>query len=287
MSETFGADDIGNTLSMMEQDLKGKTFENKYWSPASDFEGNVKLRFLPLLKTFGEKIFYAKLRIHWLNKRPYMCLAQTLADKNGNVHEVENCPLCAKSKQLYNLGGDNRDSEERLLAASIGVKDSYVARIVVRGRKNESGDDVEAVPVFYRFGKTIFESLLNFIKSNEFGNFLDVKEGRDFILSKSGTGRNVKYSGSYLSPTVTPVFSDKDKLQTLLNELQKMNYNQLVEFVSEAEMKKALAEFLNPGEEDRQDESAPVKKDDGPAPKKEEKKEEGGGNEIDDLLANF
>ena len=43
----------------------------------------------------------------------------------------------------------------------------------------------------------------------------------------------------------TPVFTDPVKIQTLSEELKKMDYNQLVEFKSSDELKDLLADFFN------------------------------------------
>lgn len=289
----FGEGSMDDVLSLMEGDLKGQKFQNPFWNPPSDYEGTIKIRFLPLLKTFQEKIFYFKRRVHWMNRKPYMCLAQTLVDKNGKVHEAEECPICAMVKKLYAVAGDNRESEDAKLASSIKANDRYISRIVVRGRKNEKNEDVENIPVFYEYGKTIFEALLNFIKSGEFGDFLSVGEGRDFNLVKSGKGRNAKYAGSYLAGTQTPVFSDKEKLKILLEELQKMDYKQLVEFTSAEQMKKDLNEFLNgdSGEDQTVNNAvklgAPVEEKVQKAFERKEEKDDEEGDEIDNLLSQF
>ncbi|MDR0676611.1 MAG: hypothetical protein LBF97_06195, partial [Elusimicrobiota bacterium] len=195
---------------------------------------------------------------------------------------------------LYALAGDQKECEEKTIAASISARDRYVSRVVVRGRKDEKGEDAEVIPVFYEYGKTIFEALLNFIKSGEFGNFLSVAEGRDFNLVKSGKGRNAKYAGSYLAGNQTPVFSDKEKLKKLLEELQKMDYKQLIEFTPLEDMKKALNEYFNPDTGSNDSEEKPSKTVKLGAPVNEkilEKKEDDDSNEdgddIDNILSQF
>ena len=84
------------------------------------------------------------------------------------------------------------------------------------------------------------------MKQNQnLGNFLSLKEGRDYNLVKKGSGRNTDYSGSCLSMKQSPVFTDPEKLKKLLGYLPSMEYSQLVEFVSADEMKKVLTEQLN------------------------------------------
>jgi len=54
----------------------------------------------------------------------------------------------------------------------------------------------------------------------------------------------------------SPVFSDVEKLKKLMEYLPKMEYSQLVEFVSPEEMKKALDEMFNVVSEDKSMEAA-------------------------------
>jgi hypothetical protein len=238
----FGAGSMEEILAQMDGDLQGKKFKSPYYAPPADFEGTIKIRILPLLKSFKEKIFYSTYKEHWVNKKPYLCLNQTLIDKDGNLHEPEDCPICKKTKELYNIAGDDKEAEERMIASQISARTNYIVRAVVRGRKDDQGNDLETTPVFWKFGKTIFEALKGWIASQEYGNFLSTIEGRDLNLVKSGKGRNAKYAGSYLAVSTTPVFSEKEKLTKLLSELQKMEYKQLFTFSSFSEMTSGLEE---------------------------------------------
>ena len=239
----FSNDDYNAMLQAMETEEKNSKGNLLYWNPKN--EGEYNIRFIsPLKTTFGEQVFYQRHKIHYINKKPYFCLNQTLTDKNGVVHEAEECPICKRKNALYALS-TGKESDEAKLASSISAKDRYVSRIVVRGLKDEKGNDIEAIPQFYEFGTKIHTYLFGQMKRGECGNFLSLKNGRDFILSKVGTGKNTDYSGSSLSMNQTPVFTDVAKLQTLSEELKKMDYKQLVEFKSAEELKELLADYFN------------------------------------------
>lgn|SRR5574344_2266025 len=240
--DSFDDSEFASMTQAMQEEEAQSHFQSKFWSPKT--EGLTQVRFISPLKDFGEKIFYMKYRQHYVNGHPYFCLNQTLVDKNGKVHEAETCPICKKVKQLYALSSD-KESEEARLGSQLSAKDRFVSRIIVRGKKDSKGVDSEAKPEFYEFGKKIHEILANAIKLGEYGNFLSLKSGRDFNLSKKGTGRNTDYSGSQLSIKQTPVFTDIEKIKVLAEELKKMDYKQLVEFKSSEELEKALAEYLN------------------------------------------
>lgn len=249
----FGTSDISTMIAEMENEDKAGRFQSKYWSPKK--EGVTKIRFLPNLKSFGEKLFYQKHLIHYINGRSYLCLNQTLTDKNGNLHEAEDCPLCKKSKQFYQLADGEKNSVEWGKAGELRAKERFVARIIVRGNKNENDEDIEYKPEFYEFGIKIREALMTAFKDPEMGDPLNLKAGRDFNLKKAGEKRNTDYSGSNFSVNTSPIFTDATKLKALMAELPNLNYNQLVEFESVETMKNVLKDYLSDGTDDKNTES--------------------------------
>lgn len=245
MDTNFNDSDFAAMAAEMENEAKQGTFQSMYWKPQN--EGITNIRIITPLKQFGEKLFYQKHMIHYINGHSFLCLNQTLKDKNGNIHEAEPCPICTKVKQLYSVA--QKDSEEWKLAGQLRAKDRYVSRIIVRGKKNADGQNDETKPEFWEFGKKIHEYFFNQIKLGQAGNFLSLKDGRDYLLSKKGTGRNTDYSASCLSMTTSPIFSDAESLKKLLEYLPKMEYSQLVEFKSFANLKDELNIFLSGGDE--------------------------------------
>lgn len=256
----FGTSDVSAMIAEMENEDKAGKFQSKYWSPKK--EGVTKIRFIPNLKSFGETLFYQKHLVHYINGRPYMCLAQTLKDKDGNIHETEECPFCKKSRQFYQLADGDKESPEWKKAGDLRAKDRYVSRIIVRGNKNENDEDIEYKPEFYEFGQKIREAIMTAFKDPEVGNPLDLKNGRDFNLKKTGTKRNTDYSGSNFSVNTSPIFVDATKLKALLAELPNLDYSQLVEFETADKMKSILKEYLSGGveEDDESVEAAVAKK---------------------------
>lgn len=246
----FGSDDRESMLAAMKQEDEAGKFVSKYWKPTK--EGMTKIRFLPKLKSNGEDFFYQKHLIHYVNGIPYFCLAQTLTDKDGNVHEIEECPFCKKSKQLYRAADRDKESTEWKMAGELRAKERYVSRIIVRGNKDKDGNDIEFKPEFFEFGQTIREMIMSALDSGEFGQPLDLKTGRDFSINKKGQKKQTKYDGSMFSGNATPIFTDATKLKALLAELKNMDYNQLVEFKSVKELQNVLKEYLE--EDDDEDE---------------------------------
>lgn len=253
MSNEFTDDDFAAMQQLMQEEKDKIQFKSLYWKPQN--EGTYQIRLLTPLKQFNEQLFYEYHRIHYINKRSYLCLNQELKDKNGNIHSPEFCPICAKSKQLYNIS--KKGDEEYKIAGDLRAKDRYVSRIIVRGKKTAEGKDEEYKPEFWEFGKKIYTYFFDQIRLKEAGNFLSLKSGRDYNLIKKGSGQNTDYSGSCLSMKQSPVFSDTEKLKKLLEELPKMNYNQLVEFQTQDELKQVLNEYLNGPSEPEENSSIP------------------------------
>lgn len=275
-------EDFDEMLAAMKQDKAGGGAK-KFWSVPSDREGSFPIRILPRLKDKGEKVFYFKHAVHWVDKKSYECLNQTFTDKNGELHEAEDCPICKFVKKLYDTS--TRGTEEWDLASSMRRQDRYIYRIVVRGKEDETQ------PEFYETGKTIFEMLYHLISETDFSDITSMKDGRDFILSKKGIGRLAKYETSSPAASPTQVFAKVDDLKALVEKMKVMEYNSLIEFVSADSLKKTLQEFISGDTEEdisipretSHKESAPAAKPAAkPAPKVTDD-----NDAINDILAEF
>lgn len=231
--------DFQELIDAMKLDKEGGGKSKKFWSPASDKEGTFPIRFLPPVKKNGEKVFYFHHKTHWIDGKSYECLKQSLTDKAGNFHEAEDCPVCAFTKKLFNTS--EKGSEDWNVAYDLAAKDRYVYRIIVRG------SDKETKPEFFESGKKLFGTLFHILTETDFGNILDLKEGRDFNLVKKGIGRRSNYDTSNPSAHVTPVFKNVDQIKEMIANLESMNFNQLVEFQTADAMKSALKAFLSDG----------------------------------------
>ena len=81
MSNDFTNEEYNAMLLAMEKEANASKGSTLYWNPKN--EGTYPIRFIsPLTKTFNEVLFYQKHRLHYVNRKPYFCLNQTLTDKN-------------------------------------------------------------------------------------------------------------------------------------------------------------------------------------------------------------
>jgi hypothetical protein len=276
-------------IAQMNKDKEGGS--KKFWSPGSKEEGTFRIRFLPPMKQNGEKKFYFDHKVHFIGGIPYECLNQSFEDANGNYHEAEKCPVCHFVKRLYSTS--ERDSDEWKLAGQLKAKQRYISRVIVRDKENPE------VPEYYEYGPSIWKKLYHIIVESDFGNILDPKNGRDFNLIKSGTGRNSNYDASTPAAEKSPIFNDSEKLKTALTKATEMVYNNLIEFSSKEEMKSALNEYL--GMDNEEEETSNTKQQ----PKQEEDKDnkemfgeesaednddegvEASSDELDEILGEF
>lgn len=226
-------------IDEMKKDKERKGGRN-VWTPDSKFEGTIKLRFLPPLKQKNERKFYFNHRVHWIDGIPYEDLSQTFYDKDGNViHEPERDPVQEFVKKLYKTS--QKGSDDWKLASSLNSRERFISRVIIRDQENVEN---ELTPVFYEYGPTIYNILFHIITETEFGNIVDPKAGRDFNLTKVGTGRQSKYETSTPSANVTPIFSDAEQLKTMFENAMKMDFQSLIEIPTLEAKQEALNEHL-------------------------------------------
>lgn len=207
----------------------------KFWRPQKD---RTAIRILPPINQNGEKLFYFNHRVHWVNKMPYECLNQTMTDKDGNLHQAEACPICRLAKQLYKMG--ESDPESLQLAKDISAKTKPVVRIVIRGEADEG------TVYFYELPFKVHQYLISNISSGDWGSVVHPVSGRDFVLQKTGSGKMTDYSSSSLSPKVTPIFADKDKMLETLKEAVEKKYGSLITFQTVESLTGVVKEMVNP-----------------------------------------
>jgi hypothetical protein len=267
-------------IALMKADKERGSGTKKFWNLDKNFEGTKTIRFLPALSKFGEKFFYMSHKTHWIDGKAFECL-----DQNTKDHQAEACPVCKVVQKLYKTAEKGTPDWE--LAGSLRARDRKVSRIVVRGSEDETA------AVFYEYGTTIFDMLFNIITESDFGNITNPTTGRDYKLTRTGQGRNVKYSSSTPSAKESPIFTEKEKMVALLKNMETLDYNSLVEYSSAQEMTDALNEFLNGGDEEAEVVQVHQPVAAKPSPAKQPVKQEQTASveeddaDLDDILSSF
>jgi len=244
---------IKSRLDNLNQASKPKQTEKKdytlvYWKPKA--EGKYQIRFVPS-KINKDNPFQEIFMHYGVGKYPIVAL----------TNWGEDDPIVEFSKKLRK----SSESENWRLAKQLDPKMRVFAPVIVRGEEDKG------VRLF-EFSKTIYMELLSIADDEDYGDFTDINQGFDFVVTatkvqdRPGFGLSVRPK-----PKQTPLSSDASQIQTwlenqpiLLEERYKYTYDKL---------KEELQNFISGGEEKEDDiisEPASGFEDDSPA--KEEKK---------------
>ena len=217
-------------LSAMASEVEKSEKKSAFWRPTKQ---KTTVRILPPIKSNGEKLPFFEHKVHWINSQPYECLNQTVVDKDGNLHNATECPICKMARSLYNAKTDDAVA----LAKKISGKTRYVVRILVR-------DDPEyaTTPVFYELPFSIHEKIKNAILSKEWGSLFGPLDGRDFDIVKTGEGMYTNYDASSFKPVTSKIADDNQKIVEILTKAKDMSYNSLINFKTADDIKAVAME---------------------------------------------
>ena len=136
------------------------------------------------------------------------------------------------------------NKENWKLAKKLDPKMRVFAPVVVRGEE-EKGVRL------WEFGKEIYMQLLGIAEDEDYGDFTDISEGRDFtveaVMGDIG-GRQGLKSSIRVKPKTTPLGSDKETIKMWLTE--QPNVLELQRKNEYEDIKSILAKFLNPEAEE-------------------------------------
>jgi hypothetical protein len=136
------------------------------------------------------------------------------------------------------------EKENWQLAKKLDPKMRVFAPVVVRGEE-EKGVRL------WEFGKEIYMQLLGIAEDEDYGDFTDISEGRDFtvdVVTGDIGGRQGLKSSIRVKPKTSPLGSDKETIKMWLTE--QPNVLELQRKTAFDDLKTILANFLNPEEEE-------------------------------------
>ena len=244
---------IKSRLDNLNQASKPKQTEKKdytlvYWKPKA--EGKYQIRFVPS-KINKDNPFQEIFMHYGVGKYPIVAL----------TNWGEDDPIVEFSKKLRK----SSESENWRLAKQLDPKMRVFAPVIVRGEEDKG------VRLF-EFSKTLYMELLSVADDEDYGDFTDINQGFDFVVTatkvqdRPGFGLSVRPK-----PKQTPLSEDASKITTwlenqpiLLEERYKYTYDKL---------KEELQNFIAGGEEKEDDIiSEPASGFEGDSQPKEEKK---------------
>ena len=200
-------------------------YSKVYWKPKE--EGKYQIRIVP--SKLDPKNPFQEVFVHYgFGKFPIYAL----------TNWGEKDPIVEFAAQLRKTN----DKENWQLAKKLDPKMRVFAPVIVRGEE-EKGVRL------WEFGKEIYMQLLGIAEDEDYGDYTDISEGRDFtvdVVKGDVGGRQGLKSSIRIKPKTTALSTDASNIQTFLKEQptlleiqRKMTYDAL---------KEVLQNWLSPEE---------------------------------------
>jgi len=203
-------------------------YSKYYWKPKQ--EGKYQIRIVP--SVLDKKNPFQEIFVHYgFSKFPTYAL----------TNWGEKDPIVEMAKQLRDAGG----SENWKLSKKLDPKMRVFAPVIVRGEEDKGVR-------LWEFGKEIYMQLLGIAEDEDYGDFTDIKEGRDFTVeivpNDSSMGGKIKIGSIRIKPKTTPLSTDASDVKTWLSE--QPNVLELQKKSTFDDVKTMLINFLNPDAEE-------------------------------------
>jgi hypothetical protein len=227
-----------NSLQSSGQKKEKVDYSKYYWKPKQ--EGKYQIRIVP--STLNKENPFQEVFVHYgFSKFPIYAL----------TNWGEKDPIVEFAKQLRGTS----EKENWQLAKKLDPKMRVFAPVVVRGEEDKGVR-------LWEFGKEIYMQLLGIAEDEDYGDFTDINDGRDFtveaVMGDIGGRQGIKCS-IRVKPKTSPLGTDKTQLKSWLNE--QPNVLELQKKNTFEDLKSILEKFLNPDAETEDEEEvvAPVK----------------------------
>jgi hypothetical protein len=172
-------------------------YSKVYWKPKE--EGKYQIRIVP--SKLNPQNPFQEVFVHYgFGKFPIYAL----------TNWGEKDPIVEFASQLRKTN----DKENWSLAKKLDPKMRVFAPVIVRGEE-EKGVRL------WEFGKEIYMQLLGIAEDEDYGDYTDINEGRDFtvdVVKGDIGGRQGLKSSIRIKPKTTPLSADASSVKTFLNE---------------------------------------------------------------------
>jgi hypothetical protein len=222
---------IKNKLAGMQQSSQPREkvdYTKIFWKPKV---GTHQVRIVP--SKFDKQNPFKEVYFHYgFTKGPILAL----------TNWGEKDPIVEFAKQLRK----SSDKEDWQLARKLDAKMRVFVPIIVRGEEAQGTR-------LWEFGKEIYQQLLGIAADEDYGDFTDIQDGRDFTVEATNgevAGRSVVKCALRPKPKTSPITEDAALLQRILDEQPDiLSLNRRYAF---DDLKSILEKFLNP-EDDIED----------------------------------
>ena len=227
-----------NSLQSSGQKKEKVDYSKYYWKPKQ--EGKYQIRIVP--SAINKENPFQEVFVHYgFSKFPIYAL----------TNWGEKDPIVEFSKQLRGTS----EKENWQLAKKLDPKMRVFAPVVVRGEEDKGVR-------LWEFGKEIYMQLLGIAEDEDYGDFTDINDGRDFtveaVMGDIGGRQGIKCS-IRVKPKTSPLGTDKNEIKSWLSE--QPNVLELQKKMTFEDLKSVLEKFLNPEAEteEEEEEAVPVK----------------------------
>jgi hypothetical protein len=168
-----------------------------YWKPKQ--EGKYQIRIVPS-KNDATNPFQEVFVHYGISKFPIYAL----------TNWGEKDPIVEFATKLRTTN----DKENWVLAKKLDPKMRIFAPVIVRGEEDQGVR-------LWEFGKEIYMQLLGIAEDEDYGDYTDINEGRDFtvdVVKGDVGGRQGLKSSIRIKPKVSPVSTDAAQIKTFLSE---------------------------------------------------------------------
>lgn len=222
---------IKNKLAGMQQSSQPREkvdYTKIFWKPKV---GTHQVRIVP--SKFDKSNPFKEVYFHYgFTKGPILAL----------TNWGEKDPIVEFAKQLRK----SSDKEDWQLARKLDAKMRVFVPVVVRGEE-EQGTRL------WEFGKEIYQQLLGIASDEDYGDFTDIQDGRDFTVEATNgevAGRSVVKCALRPKPKTSAITDNAELLTKILDEQPDiLSLNRRYSF---DDLKAILEKFLNP-EDDIED----------------------------------
>ena len=226
-----------NSLQSSGQKKEKVDYSKYYWKPKQ--EGKYQIRIVP--SALNKENPFQEVFVHYgFSKFPIYAL----------TNWGEKDPIVEFAKQLRNTS----EKENWQLAKKLDPKMRVFAPVVVRGEEDKGVR-------LWEFGKEIYMQLLGIAEDEDYGDFTDINDGRDFtveaVTGDIGGRQGIKCS-IRVKPKTSPLGTDKNEIKSWLSE--QPSVLELQKKMTFEDLKSVLEKFLNPEAEAEEEEVvAPAK----------------------------
>jgi hypothetical protein len=224
-----------NSLQSSGQKKEKVDYSKYYWKPKQ--EGKYQIRIVP--SALNKENPFQEVFVHYgFSKFPIYAL----------TNWGEKDPIVEFAKQLRGTS----EKENWQLAKKLDPKMRVFAPVVVRGEEDKGVR-------LWEFGKEIYMQLLGIAEDEDYGDFTDINDGRDFtveaVMGDIGGRQGIKCS-IRVKPKTSPLGTDKNEIKSWLSE--QPNVLELQKKNTFEDLKSVLEKFLNPEAEGDEEEEVVV-----------------------------